>query len=114
MLMMKWQGDDVVYSRSPIRHGSNAEFQVVDARSVAKKSQSLDFVEAAMPLTYITAYEALVERMEIKRREEAALSIINGAGGLSSRLFLLRETPGDPLSLFVIVPPGTAYRSKGH
>ena len=65
---MKWQGDDVFYSGSPIRHGSNAEFKLVDARSVAKKSQSLDFVEAVvMPLTYITAYEALVERMEIKR-----------------------------------------------
>jgi NADPH:quinone reductase-like Zn-dependent oxidoreductase len=63
--MMKWQGDNVFYSGSPIR---NAEFQLVDARSMAKKSQSLDFVEAAaMPLTYITAYEALVERMETKR-----------------------------------------------
>jgi hypothetical protein len=109
--MMKWQGDDV---GSLIRYGSNAEFQLVDARPVAKKSQSLDFVEAAMPLTYITAYEASVERMEIKRGEEAALLVINGAVDLSSRLFLLRETPDDPISLFVIVPPGTAYRSKGH
>jgi NADPH:quinone reductase-like Zn-dependent oxidoreductase len=93
----KWQGDDVFYSGSPIRHGSNAEFQLVDARSVAKKPQILDFVEAAaMPLTYVTAYEALVERMEIKRGEQAALLIINGAGGLSTSLFLLRETPAVP------------------
>jgi NADPH:quinone reductase-like Zn-dependent oxidoreductase len=80
MLMMKWQGDDVFYSERPIRHGSNAEFQLVDARSVVNKSQSVDFVEAAaMPLTYITAYEAAAERMEIKRGEQAALLIINGA-----------------------------------
>ena len=45
----------------------------MDARSVVNKSQSLDFVEpAAMPLTYITAYEVAAERMEIKR---------GGAGG---------------------------------
>lgn len=87
----------------------------MDARSVAKKSQSLDFVEAAaMPLTYIKAYETLVERTEIKRGEQAALLTINGAGGLLSRLFLLRETPDDPFLLFMIVPLGTAYRSKGH
>lgn len=46
-------GDDhVYYSGSPVRHGSNAEFQLVDERSVALKPKSLDFVEAAaMPLT---------------------------------------------------------------
>jgi NADPH:quinone reductase-like Zn-dependent oxidoreductase len=64
---------------------------------VAKKLQSLDFFEAAaMPLTYITTYEALVKRMEIKKWEQAALLIINGAGDLSSRLFLLRKTPDVP------------------
>ena len=75
-------GDDVFYSGSPIRPGSNAEFQLVDSRSVAKKPTTLDFVEAAaMPLTYITAYEALVERMEIRRGERAGLLIVNGSGG---------------------------------
>ena len=79
--------------RSPICHGSNTEFQLVDARFVAKKPQGLNFVEAAaMPLKYITAYEALVERMEIKKGEQVALLISNGAGGLSSHLFLLRKT----------------------
>lgn len=76
-------GDEVFYSGNPIRHGSNAEFQLVAAGSVARKPKSLDFVEAAaMPLTYITAYEALVERMEIKKGEKAALLIINGSGGV--------------------------------
>ncbi|KAJ6276422.1 hypothetical protein J3E71DRAFT_336185 [Bipolaris maydis] len=37
-----------------------------------------------MPLTWITAYEALVERMEIQRGENAAILIINGAGGVGS------------------------------
>ena len=75
-------GDEAFFSGSPIRQGSNAEFELVDARSVAKKPRSLNFVQAAsMPLTYITAYEALVERLEIKKGEQAALLIINGAGG---------------------------------
>ena len=37
-----------------------------------------------MPLTYITAYEALVERLEITRGEKAALLIVNGAGGVGA------------------------------
>lgn len=79
------QGDEVYYAGSPIRHGSNAEYQLVDSRAVAKKPESLTFIQAAsMPLTYITAYEALVERMEIRRGEKAALLIVNGAGGVGS------------------------------
>lgn len=54
----------------------------MDSRSVAKKPGSLSFFQATnMPLTYITAYEALVERMEIKEGENKALLIVNGAGG---------------------------------
>lgn len=78
-------GDEVFYSGSPIRQGSNAEYQLVDERSVGHKPNTLDFAEsAAMPLTYITAYEALVERLEITGGEKAALLIINGAGGVGA------------------------------
>ena len=77
-------GDAVFFSGSPIRQGSNAEYELVDSKSVAHKPKNLDFVQAAsMPLTYITAYEALVERLEIRKGEKAALLIINGAGGKS-------------------------------
>lgn len=75
-------GDEVYYAGSPIRHGSNAEHQLVDSRSIALKPKNLDFCEAAaMPLTWITAYEALVERMEIQKGENAGILIVNGAGG---------------------------------
>lgn len=78
-------GDEVFYAGSPIRQGSNAEFQLVDARSVALKPRSLDWGQAAsMPLTWITAWEALVERMEIQEGEEAGILIVNGAGGVGS------------------------------
>jgi NADPH:quinone reductase-like Zn-dependent oxidoreductase len=51
------EGDEVFYSSSPVRYGSNVEFQLVDERSVGYKLKRLDMTEAAaMPLTYITAY----------------------------------------------------------
>jgi zinc-binding alcohol dehydrogenase family protein len=78
-------GDEVYYAGSPIRQGSNAEFQLVDSRSVALKPKSLDWGQAAaMPLTFITAWEALVERMGIQEGEEAGILIVNGAGGVGS------------------------------
>jgi NADPH:quinone reductase-like Zn-dependent oxidoreductase len=78
-------GDEVYYAGSPIRQGSNAEFQFVDSRSVALKPKSLDWGQAAaMPLTFITAREALVERMGIQEGEEAGILIVNGAGGVGS------------------------------
>jgi NADPH:quinone reductase-like Zn-dependent oxidoreductase len=39
---------------------------------------------AAMPLTYGTAYESLIERMEIKKGENVGILIINGAGGVGA------------------------------
>ncbi|KAF2658696.1 quinone oxidoreductase [Lophiostoma macrostomum CBS 122681] len=78
-------GDEVFYAGSPIRQGSNAEFQLVDSRSVALEPESLDLVQAAaMPLTWITAWEALVERMRIETGENVGILIINGAGGVGS------------------------------
>lgn len=75
-------GDEVFFAGSPIRQGSNAEYQLVDERSVALKPKNLSFVQAvSMPMTYITAFEALVERLEIQPGEKAALLIINGAKG---------------------------------
>ena len=80
------------YSGSPFRHGSNAELQLVDERSVACKPRTLDFVQSsALPLTWLTAYEALVDRLEIKKGEKAALLIINGAGGHSTSIRFLRQ-----------------------
>ncbi|KAF2441739.1 quinone oxidoreductase [Karstenula rhodostoma CBS 690.94] len=78
-------GDEVFYAGSPIRQGSNSEYQIVDSRSVAFKPESLDWGQAAsMPLTWITAWEALVERLEIQKGEDVGILIINGAGGVGS------------------------------
>jgi zinc-binding alcohol dehydrogenase family protein len=76
-------GDEVYYAGSILRPGSNAELQLVDERIVGRKPRSLDFAQAAaLPLTSITAYEALVERLRV--REGATLLVIGGAGGVGS------------------------------
>jgi NADPH:quinone reductase-like Zn-dependent oxidoreductase len=70
---------------SPIRQGTTAEYQLVSEFDVGHKPKSMDFVEAAaMPLTYGTAYESLVERLEIKKGENVGILIINGAGGVGA------------------------------
>ncbi|HZG70209.1 MAG TPA: alcohol dehydrogenase catalytic domain-containing protein, partial [Chondromyces sp.] len=61
-------GDEVFYAGSNIRPGGHSEFHLVDERIVGKKPNSLGFAEAAaLPLTSITAWEALFERMGISR-----------------------------------------------
>lgn len=81
-------GDAVYYAGSVTRPGSNAQFQCVDARIAAKKPASLNFAEAAaLPLTAITAWEALFDRLHIDGEGGNAgetLLIVGGAGGVGA------------------------------
>ena len=78
-------GDEVFFIIQPTRQGTYSEFQLVNERDVGHKPKILDFVEAAaMPLTYGTAYESLIERLEIKTGEKVGILIINGAGGVGA------------------------------
>ncbi|HEY9770462.1 MAG TPA: zinc-binding alcohol dehydrogenase family protein [Coleofasciculaceae cyanobacterium] len=81
-------GDKVYYAGDITRPGSNSEFQLVDERIVAHKPQNLEFATAAaLPLTSITAWEALFERLNISKNGADAgksILIINGAGGVGS------------------------------
>jgi len=79
------QGDEVFFVGSPIRQGINAEYVLIDCRGAARKPKNITFAQAAaMPLTYITAYEALIERLGIQREENAGLLVVNGAGGVGA------------------------------
>lgn len=91
-------GDEVFYSGDVTRAGSNAEWQAVDARLVARKPAGWTFEEAAaVPLVGLTAWELLFERMGIdaagKDRGKEIL-VINGAGGLGSALIPLARSAG--------------------
>lgn len=81
-------GDDVFYSGALAPQGTNAEFHLVDERLVGRKPGSLDHAQAAaLPLTAITAFEALFDCLDVKKRVVGAANaivIIGGAGGVGS------------------------------
>ncbi len=91
-------GDEVYYAGSIARSGCNSEYHLVDERIVGRKPQSLSFEEsAALPLTTITAWEALFERLKISsepRSNDATLLIIGGAGGVGSMAIQLAKYAG--------------------
>jgi NADPH2:quinone reductase len=81
-------GDTVFYAGSLTRPGANSEYHLVDERIVGSKPSSLTFAEAAaVPLTAITAWELLFDRIGVTRGEDAdrrSLLILGGAGGVGS------------------------------
>lgn len=90
-------GDRVFYAGDLNRQGSNAEYQLVDERLVGNKPKSLsDSEAAALPLTSITAWELLFERLAIKQqapdsKEQSndVILIVGAAGGVGSILVQL-------------------------
>ncbi len=81
-------GDAVFYAGTTSRQGTNAEFHLVDERIVGRKPATLDWGEAAaLPLTTITAWEMLFDRLEVERPVPGAapaVLIVGGAGGVGS------------------------------
>lgn len=80
-------GDEVYYAGDLIRSGSNAEYQLIDERITGLKPSSLTYAEAAaMPLTALTAWESLYDRIRIAEPKDKGKSIliIGGAGGVGS------------------------------
>jgi NADPH2:quinone reductase len=86
-------GDEVFYAGSIARPGTNAEFHLVDERIVGPKPRSLDFPHAAaLPLTTLTAWELLFDRLKVPQgRSDPAgsLLIVGAAGGVGSILIQL-------------------------
>ncbi len=86
-------GDEVFYAGSIQRQGTNSEFHLVDERIVGKKPTTLSFAQAAaLPLTSITAWELLFDRLGAvpgKSVDPRTLLITGGAGGVGSILIQL-------------------------
>jgi NADPH2:quinone reductase len=91
-------GDAVYYAGDVTRPGSNAQFQLVDERIVARKPATLDFgAAAALPLTAITAWELLFQRMPFDADNGGtgkSLLVIGGAGGVGSIAIQLARRAG--------------------
>ncbi len=83
-------GDKVFYAGSLTRPGGNSELHTVDERIVGHMPKSLGFAEAAaLPLTAITAWELLFERLQVpegKTDQGQSLLIVGAAGGVGSIL----------------------------
>ncbi len=81
-------GDEVFYAGAIGRPGTNSQFHLVDERIVGHKPKSLGWAEAAaVPLTAITAWEAMFDRLDVSRPVPGAapaILIIGGAGGVGS------------------------------
>jgi zinc-binding alcohol dehydrogenase family protein len=103
-------GDEVWYAGSIARPGTNAALHLVDERIAGRKPRSLDFAHAAaLPLTTITAWELLFDRLGVlpgKRPAGESLLIIGAAGGVGSILTQLAKR----LTAMTVV--GTASRRE--
>ena len=81
-------GDEVFYAGSVGRPGANMELHLVDERIVGRKPRTLDFAAAAaLPLTSITAWEAMFDRLDVAKPVPGAaraILILGGAGGVGS------------------------------
>lgn len=83
-------GDRVWYAGDITRPGSNSELQAVDERIVGRAPSSLDDANAAaLPLTSITAWELLFDRLGVTKDTEGQLLIVGAAGGVGSILVQL-------------------------
>ncbi|MBI6978239.1 MULTISPECIES: zinc-binding alcohol dehydrogenase family protein [Pseudomonas] len=103
-------GDKVYYAGSLVRPGGNSELHTVDERIVGYMPKSLGFAEAAaLPLTAITAWELLFERLQVaegKDDQGQSLLIVGAAGGVGS---ILTQLANQLTALKVI---GTASRPE--
>ncbi|GAM56732.1 zinc-containing alcohol dehydrogenase [Vibrio ishigakensis] len=83
-------GDKVWYAGDLTRQGSNAEFQLVDERIVSKAPVSVSSAQAAaLPLTTLTAWEMLFDRLQVEG--EKSILIIGAAGGVGSIMVQLAK-----------------------
>ncbi|MCL6593550.1 MAG: zinc-binding alcohol dehydrogenase family protein [Alicyclobacillus sp.] len=101
-------GDAVYYAGDITRPGGLSEYHLVDERIVGRKPRGLSFVEAAaLPLTALTAWEGLFDRMHLPENEGRSVPvlIVGAAGGVGSMAVQLARWAG----LTVI---GTASRAE--
>ena len=105
-------GDAVFYAGAIDRPGTNAELHLVDERLVGPKPKSLSYAEAAaLPLTAITAWETLFDRLDVRKPVPGAANavlIIGGAGGVGSMAIQLARQLTDLTAI------ATASREETH
>ncbi|GAA2253565.1 NADPH:quinone reductase [Streptomyces ruber] len=103
-------GDEVFYAGALDRPGTNARFHAVDERIVGRKPATLSFTEAAaLPLTSLTAWEGLFERLGLHQgalEKTGTLLVTAAAGGVGAMVSQLARA----LTSLTVV--GTASRPE--
>lgn len=85
-------GDEVFYAGSIDRPGTNQHLHVVDERIVGSKPATLSFADAAsLPLTSITAWETLFDRLRLTQDSIGTLLVVGATGGVGSAMLQLAE-----------------------
>ena len=105
-------GDEVFYAGAIDRPGTNSQFHLADERIVGPKPRSLDGAEAAaLPLTAITAWETMFDRLDVRRPVPGAMPailIIGDAGGVGSVAIQLARALTDLAVIATASRPETA------
>lgn len=85
-------GDEVYYAGDITRSGTDADLHAVDERIVGRKPSSLTHAEAAaLPLTAITAWEGLFDRLGLTPSSSGTLLLPGASGGVGSMVLQLAE-----------------------
>jgi NADPH:quinone reductase len=100
-------GDQVYYAGTVDRPGTDAELHAVDERIVGRKPMTLTHPQAAaIPLTAITAWESLFDRLRLGEESSGTILVLGGAGGVGSILIQLAK------KLTALTVIATASRSE--
>lgn len=100
-------GDHVFFAGERTKNMANAEFCVVAEKICGRKPKNLSWAEAAaMPLTSLTAFEAMTEMMKIPEGSNASILVVGGAGGVGC---IATQLAAKVLNLIVVA---TASRSE--
>lgn len=110
-------GDRVWYAGSIARPGTNAERHVVDERIVGKLPSTLSFAQgAALPLTSLTAWELLFDRLQVLQNPSSVgdqLLVIGATGGVGSILLQLARKL-TKLTIIGTADPKSEARVRAH
>lgn len=85
-------GDTVFYAGAIDRPGTNQRLHIVDERIVGHKPASLSFADAAaLPLTALTAWESLFDRLRLTAESRGTLLVLGATGGVGSMMLQLAQ-----------------------
>ena len=85
-------GDEVYYAGTIDRPGTNQRLHAVDERLVGRRPRGLSFADAAaLPLTAITAWESLFDRLALRPDSAGTILVVGASGGVGAITLRLLE-----------------------